>query len=167
MYSQFTVLPRYTSRSGIAGSYGSSSFSFLRSIHTVLHTACTNFHAHQKCKRVPFSVPPSPAFLVCRLFDDWCEVINLAVVFICISLVTSRASQEALVVKNPPADVGDVSDEGSIPGSGRPPGGGHGNPLQCSGLENPVDRRAWWATVRGVAESRTRLNQLCTHMHAE
>ena len=41
-------------------------------------------------------------------------------------------------------------DPGSIPGLGRPPGGGNGNPLQYSGLGNPVDRGAWWATVRGV-----------------
>ena len=48
-----------------------------------------------------------------------------------------------------------VGDLGSIPGSGRPPGGGHGNPLQYSCLENPTDRGAWWATVHGVTESQT------------
>ena len=58
-------------------------------------------------------------------------------------------------VKNPPANAGDV---GSIPGSGRSPGGGHGNPLQDSCLENPMDRGAWWATAHGVAESQTRLS---------
>ena len=63
----------------------------------------------------------------------------------------------ALVVKNPPANAGDIRDEGSIPGSGRSPGGGRGNPLQYSCLENPMDRGAWWATVHGVAKSRTRL----------
>ena len=47
---------------------------------------------------------------------------------------------------------------GSIPGSGRPPGGGDGTPLQCSCLENPMDRGAWWATVHEVAKSRTRLS---------
>ena len=47
-----------------------------------------------------------------------------------------------LVVKNPPADAGDVRDSGSIPGWGRSPGGGNGNPLQYSCLENPMDRRA-------------------------
>ena len=57
------------------------------------------------------------------------------------------ASQVALVVKNPPANTGDVGDMGSIPGSGRSPGGGHGNPLQYSCLENPMDKGAWWATV--------------------
>ena len=51
-------------------------------------------------------------------------------------------SQVALVVKNPPANAGDIRDVGSIPGSGRPPGGGHGSPLQYSYLENPMDRGA-------------------------
>ena len=53
------------------------------------------------------------------------------------------------VVKNPPANAGDL---GSIPGSGRSPGGGNGNLLQYSCLENPMDRGPWWATVDGVAE---------------
>ena len=57
----------------------------------------------------------------------------------------------ALVVKNPPANAGDERDVGSIPGSGRSPGGGHGNPLQYSCLENPMDRGAWQATLHGVA----------------
>ena len=66
---------------------------------------------------------------------------------------SKRVSQVALVVKNPPANAGDIGDTGSIPGSGRSPGGGHGNPLQCSCLENPMDRGAWWATVHGVTKS--------------
>ena len=57
----------------------------------------------------------------------------------------------ALVVKNPPANAGDVRDVGSIPGSGRSPGGEHGNPLQYSCLENPMDSGTWWATVNRVA----------------
>ena len=65
------------------------------------------------------------------------------------------ASQGPLVVKNPPSNVGDIRDAGSIPGSGRSPGGGHSNPLQYSCLENPKDRGAWQATVHGVSESRT------------
>ena len=59
----------------------------------------------------------------------------------------------ALVVQNPPASAGDMRDVGSIPGSGRPPGGGPGNPLQYSCLENPMDRGAWKATVHGVAKN--------------
>ena len=59
----------------------------------------------------------------------------------------------ALVIKSPPATEGDVRDMGLIPGSGRFPGRGHGNPIQYSCLENPMDRGAWRATVRSVAES--------------
>ena len=62
------------------------------------------------------------------------------------------------MVRNPPANAGDVRDTGSIPGYRSCPGGGHGTPLQCSCLENPTDRGAWWATVHVVAKSRTRLN---------
>jgi len=56
------------------------------------------------------------------------------------------------VVKNSPANSGDLREEGVIPGLERSPGGGHGNPLQYSFLENPMDRRGWQATVYGVAE---------------
>ena len=65
------------------------------------------------------------------------------------------ASQVAPVVKSPPANAGDLRNVGLISGLGRSPGGGHGNPLQYSCLENPRDRGAWWATVHGVAKSRT------------
>ena len=65
-----------------------------------------------------------------------------------------------LMVKNPPANAGDTRDEGSIPVSGRSSGGGLGSPLQYSCLENPMDRGAWWATVREVAKSQTRLCDL-------
>ena len=60
-----------------------------------------------------------------------------------------------LVVKNPPASAGYTGDAGSIPGSGRSPGEGNGNPLQYSCLGNSMDRGAWWATVHGVTESDT------------
>ena len=81
-------------------------------------------------------------------------------VLICIRDVCSPpwASLVALVVKNPPANAGDIRYLGSIPGLGRHPGGGNSNPLQYSCLENPMDRGAWWATVHGVAKSQTRLS---------
>ena len=60
-------------------------------------------------------------------------------------------------LKNPPANAGDVRDAGSIPGSGRSPGGGHGNPFQYSCLENPMDREAWQASDHEAAKSQTRL----------
>ena len=61
------------------------------------------------------------------------------------------------MVKNPPANAGEARDTCSIPGSGRSPGEGNGNPLQYSCLENSMDRGASWATVHGVAKSWTRL----------
>ena len=60
-----------------------------------------------------------------------------------------------LVVKNPPANAGDKRDRGSVSGTGRSSGGGHGNLLQYSCLENPMDRGAWQAMVHGVAKSQT------------
>ena len=71
-----------------------------------------------------------------------------------------RASQVALVVKNLPANAGDIRDRGSVPGSGRAPRGEHGNPLQYSCLENPMDRGVWWATIHRVSKSWTRLKWL-------
>ena len=67
----------------------------------------------------------------------------------------SRGFPVAPVGKNPAAKARDARDAGSIPGLGRSPEGGHGNPLQCSCLENPMDRGAWRATVCRVAKSRT------------
>ena len=61
------------------------------------------------------------------------------------------ASQLMLMLKNPPASTGDIRDMGSIPGLGRCPRRGHGNPLQYSCLENPMDRGVWQAIVHGVA----------------
>ena len=62
------------------------------------------------------------------------------------------------MVKNSPANAGDIREKGSIPGWGRSPGGGHGNPLQNSCLENPMDRGAWQAAVHGVAKSQIGLD---------
>ena len=68
------------------------------------------------------------------------------------------------MVKNLSANVGDIRGTGSIPGSRRSPGRGHGNPLQYSCLENPMDRGAWWATVHRLAESDT--TEATEHAHA-
>ena len=71
-----------------------------------------------------------------------------------------------VVVKNPPANAGDKRDTSSIPESGRSPGERHGNSLQHSCLENPMDRGAWWATVHRVTKNQTQLKHLSTH-HSE
>ena len=78
------------------------------------------------------------------------------------------ASQVSRVVKNPPADAKDVRDAGQFLGSRRFPGGGHGNPLQYSCLENPKDRGAWWARVHrsqrvGHDWSHLARTHACTH----
>ena len=68
----------------------------------------------------------------------------------------------ALAVKNSPASAEDAEAPGSMPGLGRSPGGGNGNPLQYSCLKNPMDRKSWWAIVPRVAKNWT---QLSTHTH--
>ena len=78
----------------------------------------------------------------------------------------SRSSQVALVEKNLPANTGDIGDirvMGSVPGLGRSPGGGHGNPLQYSGLENLMDREVWQTIVHRVTKSQTWLKLLSMH----
>ena len=67
--------------------------------------------------------------------------------------------------KEPACQCRRLRDVGSISGSGRSPGGGHGNPLQYSWLENPMDRGAWWATVHGVEKNQTRKKRLSMHQH--
>ena len=76
-----------------------------------------------------------------------------------------RASYVVIVVKNLPTSAGDLRDMDSIPGSGRHPREGPGNPLQYSCLENPMDRGAWRATVHGVWKSQAQQKWLSTHRY--
>ena len=67
--------------------------------------------------------------------------------------------------KESACNAGDTEDAGSVPGSESSPGERHGNPLQYSCLENPMDRGTWWATVHGVTKSWAQLKLLSTHAH--
>ena len=97
---------------------------------------------------------------------------HICSIHICTHMYTHKDTHmgfpAALAVGNPLANAGNSRDAALFPGfPGRSPGGRRGSPLQYSGLENPMDRGAWRATVHGVAESRTRLKQLGTaHAHA-
>jgi len=95
MHVSFSILvsSEYMPRSGIAGSYGGFIPHFLRNLHTVFHSGCISLHSHPTVQEHSLFSAPSPAFIVCRLFDDvhsdQCEVIYLIVVLICISLIMS------------------------------------------------------------------------------
>ena len=75
------------------------------------------------------------------------------------------ASWVALVVKNSPANAGNIMRFGFPPGSGRCPGGGHGNPLQYSSLQNSMNREVWWAAVHQITKSWIQLKWLSTYTH--
>ena len=99
-----------------------------------------------------------------NLLIDWfsCSLVDGKGLILLPDSKLKGTSLVALVVKNLPANTGDIRNVGSIPGSGRSPGGGQGNPLQYSCLENTKDRGAWWATVQGFTKSWTRLKRLST-----
>ena len=105
--------------------------------------------------------------MACAKQEDRQLILGSATDWLCdyeFSYLTSCPSQVVLVVKNLPANAGDIKDVGSIPGLGRSHGGGHGNQLQYPCLENPMDR-GWRATAHSGAKSQTRLKGLNTHAH--
>ena len=126
---------------------------------------------HWKC-RVLTTEPPGKSLLLLQFFILMFGILLLLFeflvcflaclgffLFLCLFLIEIRASQEALVVKNLPANAGDTRDVGSVPGRGRSPGGGNGYPLQYSSLtRSPMDWGAWRVTAHGVEKSGTRLS---------
>ena len=163
-----TVLARYMPRNEITGSYGNSIFSFLRTLHTVLHSDCPYLHSHQQCRKVPFSPHQRDWILMAELEQNkiWISKWNLSNTLIWLtcwySYMFFQNRISALVVKNLPAKAGDARDTGLIPGLGRSSGVGNGNPLQYSCLENSVDRGAWQAIVHRVTKRQTWLS---THIY--
>jgi len=132
------------------------------------NTPCTNTHSsHSLCSlSAQFSIWLKPRT---HILDPCYTYLTFRPGLFWLCLVTQRhqASHVALVVKNPPANAGDVRDVGWIPGLRWPPREGNNNPLQYSCLENPIDRGAWRAIVPRVAKSWTQLNwpSMHTWMH--
>ena len=125
-------------------------FSFPCCVHKSFLYICVSIPAMQIGWSVPFS-----RFHINLFFSFWLTSFCMTD-FRFIRLT----SQVALVVKNLSAKAGDTRNASSIPGSERSPGGGHGNPLQYSCLENPRDGGAWWAAVYGITHSHTWLKWL-------
>ena len=99
-------------------------------------------------------VTQKPPQLFDKIITDFVNT-YIPIVFITLAHNMKGLPRWRLVVKNPPANAGGTGDPVSIPQLGRSPGGGNGNPLQYSCLENPMDRGTWRATVYGVARSQT------------
>ena len=119
------------------------------------------FFLMKKFESITFQLCPCSFSSYCRISDisKYGKYREMGREFFLLS-PSYGAFPDGSVVKNPPANAGDARDTGSIPGLGRSPGEGNGNPLQYSCLENPMDRGAWQAAVHGVARSQTRLKRL-------
>ena len=111
------------------------------------HSNTTIYHPFKSYVNKPFSNSVFPDFIL------------LQYVFLCLYVICSYVPHTRGFPGDcsPPANAGDGRGKGLIPGLGRSPRAGHGNPLQYSCLQNPMDRRAWQTTVHGVTKSRTRL----------
>ena len=115
--------------------------------------------------RIPWAEEPGrlQSMGLQRVGHDWATSISIIYLSIFPYIyIAIWASKVALVVKNLPVNAGDIRDVDLIPGLGKSPGGGHGNPLQYSCLKNPMDRGAWQTTVHGVTKSWTWLKRLST-----
>ena len=132
-----------------------SNFTFTFRFHPLEKEMAT--HSSVLAWRIPGTGEPGglPSMGSHRVRHDWSDLAAAAMAF--------WASQVALVVKNLPANAGDIRDADSFPGLGRSPGGGHDNPFQYSCLENHMDKGAWWAAVQWVSKSQTWLKWLSRH----
>ena len=123
--------------------------------------------AHQAPLSMGFSRQEYWSWLPCPpsgdLPDPGIKPLSLKSLALSGGFFTTSTTWETPWVKKLTANAGDLRDTGSIPGSGRSPEGGHGNPLQYSCLENPMGKGAWWATVHRVSKSWTWLKWLSTH----
>ena len=162
-------------RSGMAGSYSSSLYSFLRNICTIVYNVCTNLHSHQQCMMVPFSIHPVQHLLCVDIFMIAIltnERQYFIVALICISLIMSNVEHHfmcllAIFVSSLEKCLFRSSACVLIGlfcfcwGVWAICGEGNGTPLQYSCLENPRDGGAWWVT-----ESRTRLSDFTFTFHS-
>ena len=119
---------------------------------------------HESAAHMQINHCPYKCFSPSVIFGDWLVKAGFfpTIELKRLGLCSWGPSQGALLVENPPASAGHMRDAGLIPGSRRSPGGGHGNPLQYSCLESPMDRGAWRAAVHKVAKSRTWLESHMT-----
>ena len=130
-----------------------SDFTFTFHFHALEKAMAT--HSSVLAWRIPGTGEPDGLLSMVshRVGHDWSDLAAAAAatsIYILSLTNLKGTSQVELVIKNSLANAGDIRDESSIPGLGRSPGGGHGNPLQYSCLENSMDRGAWWATVHRV-----------------
>ena len=137
-----------------------SDFTFTFHFHALEKEMTT--HSSVLAWRVPGAAEPGglPSMGSHRVGHDWSDLAAAA------AAATVWTSQVVLVVKNLPANAGDVKDAGLIPGSGRSPEGGHGNRLHYACLENPMDRGGWQAAVHRVVKSQAWPKRLISSSHS-